>query len=153
MSKLTVSTDVANEIKMTRTFAAPKRLVHRAMTEPELLKRWLGGDCSKVLSVEIDPRVGGTFKYVYGQPDGSSFSFSGTYQEINDSRSVHTEMFNGQPPPAIVTTTLVEQEGKTTMTMVMSFDSQEIRDMVLGTGMADGAGQSYDHLDRVLATL
>jgi uncharacterized protein YndB with AHSA1/START domain len=152
-SKLNVSTDVPNEIRMTRVFDAPRRLVFRAMTEPELIKKWLGGKRTSVLSAEADLRVGGTYKWVFGLPDGSKFWFSGVYQEVSEGRVVHTEAFNDQPGPALVTTTLVEEGGKTTLTVVMRFDSQEVRDMVVGTGMADGAGESYEVLDELLQTL
>ena len=59
----------------------------------------------------------------------------------------------GAPGEATVTTTLVESGGKTTMTVVMRFPSQEMRDMVLSTGMADGASESYDNLAALVATL
>jgi uncharacterized protein YndB with AHSA1/START domain len=154
-NKLIVSTEVPTEIKMIRTFDAPRRLVYRAMSEPELVKRWLGGTCerSKVVSVEMDVRVGGTYKNVFLRPDGVTFTFTGTYQEVSEERVVHTEIFNDQPPGALVINTLAEEKGKTTLVAIMRFDSQEVRDMVLGTGMADGAGESYDVLEQVLTTL
>lgn len=153
MSKLEVTTDVPEEIRMVRTFDAPRRLVMRAMTEPALIKRWHGGTRATVAACEVDFRVGGGYRTVFRLPDGSEFFFTGTYREITDERVVHTEMFNGEPPGALVTITLVEHGGKTTMTAIMHFDSQDIRDMVLATGMAEGAGESYDELDALLATL
>jgi uncharacterized protein YndB with AHSA1/START domain len=153
MSKLQVISDVPEEITIVRTFAAPRRLVMRAMSEPALIKRWHGGKRAEVPVCEVDFRVGGGYKTVFRLPDGSEFFFSGTYREISDDRVVHTELFNGEPPGSLVTITLVEQDGKTTMTAVMRFESQDVRDMVLATGMAEGAGESYDVLDEVLAQL
>jgi uncharacterized protein YndB with AHSA1/START domain len=153
MSQLTVSTDVPTEIHMTRTFRAPRALVLRAFTEPALLRRWLGGVRAQVASVEVDPRVGGSYQYVFALPDGSSFFFSGTFREVGDDRIVHTELFNGEPPGSVVTTTFTEHDGETSVHWVIAFESQEMRDMVLSTGMADGAGESYDELETVLAAL
>jgi uncharacterized protein YndB with AHSA1/START domain len=140
-----------NEIVMEREFAAPRALVHRAMTEPALVKRWQGNSRSELTSVDIDARPGGTYRYVYTMPNGGSFSFTGTYREVSAARTVHTERFNDMPDEAVVTTTLTETAGKTTMRVVMAFPSAEVRNMVLKTGMADGAVESYDNLDNLLA--
>lgn len=142
-----------NEIIMEREFAAPRALVHRAMTEPELVKRWIGNECSPVITVESDVRVGGTYRHVFRRPDGVEFTFSGIYKEIGLERTVHTERFNDMPGEAVVTTTLTERDGITTMRMVETFESAEVRDFVLGTGMADGANLSYDNLERLLTAL
>lgn len=153
MSSLTVSTDIPTEIHMTRTFRAPRHLVLRAFSEPELLERWLGGLRAKVTAVEIDLRVGGTYKYAFAVADGSSFFFTGTFREVSDGRIVHTELFNGEPPGSVVTTTFTEHGGKTRVDWVIAFESQEVRDMVIATGMADGANESYDELEKLLRTL
>ena len=151
--KLTVSMIDPNEIQMTRTFDAPRTLVMRAMTTPELVKRWLGGKRTTVTAVEIDLRVGGAYRYAFKNPDGSEFFFVGEYKELSDDRVEFTQLFNGAPPPALVITTYVEDAGKTTMTVTMRLPSQEIRDMIAATGMADGAGESYDVLEEVMASL
>ncbi|HEX3762904.1 MAG TPA: SRPBCC family protein [Kofleriaceae bacterium] len=153
MSKLQITTDVPNEIKLTRTFDAPKRLVLRAMTEPALIARWMGNSCSPIASVDVDFRVGGSYRYVFRNQDGSEFAFTGVYREIGDGRIVHTERFNDAPDESLVTTTLVEHAGVTTMTAVMRFSSQAIRDMVIGTGMERGAAESYDNLAALVASL
>jgi uncharacterized protein YndB with AHSA1/START domain len=154
MSKLIVTADVPTEIKMTRTFDAPRRLVEQAMTKPELLKRWLGNSCSPLISAEVDHKVGGAYRYVYRRStDNVEFAFAGTYREIGDGRWVVVERMEGQPGEAVITTTLVESGGKTTMTAVMAFATQQIRDMVLATGMEKGASESYDNLDRLVTSL
>jgi uncharacterized protein YndB with AHSA1/START domain len=153
MSKLEITTDVPNEIHMTRTFDAPRHLVVKAMTTPELIKRWLGGVRATVLSAEVDLRVGGTYRYVLRPRKGPDFGFGGTYREIGDDRVVHTEAFDGYPGESLVTITFAEHDGKTTMTVVVRFESQAIRDAVVATGMANGAGESYDALETVLAGL
>ena len=155
MSKLAVTADVPNEIHMTRTFDAPRELVVRAMSEPELLKRWLGGDGQRasVVSIESDLRPGGKYRYLFRRNDGVEFALGGVYREIGRDRIVMTQGMEGQPGDALVTTTWTENDGKTTMKIVMRFESQAVRDMVLKTGMADGAGETYDTLERLVATL
>ncbi len=153
MSKLEVTTDVPEEIHMTRTFDAPRRLVVQAMTTPALIKRWLGGVRATVVSAEVDLRVGGKYRYVLRRTDGVEFAFGGVYRELSDERVVQTEAFDDYPGESLVTTTWVEHDGKTTLTIVIRFESQRVRDLVVATGMAAGAGESYDKLDGVLASL
>jgi uncharacterized protein YndB with AHSA1/START domain len=153
MRTLSVTTEVPTDICMRRVFDAPRHLVKRAMTEPDLIRRWLGNSCSPIISVAVDLRVGGRYRYVFQLPKGGEFAFSGVFLEISDDRIVHTEAMEGAPGEATVTTTLVESDGKTTMTAVMRFPSQEMRDAVLSTGMADGASESYDNLAVLVASL
>jgi uncharacterized protein YndB with AHSA1/START domain len=90
---------------------------------------------------------------VFLRPDGIEFTISGVYREVSDDRSVHTEHFNDNPHASVVTTTWTEHGGKTTMRVVVVFDSRAVRDMVLGTGMTDGAGESYDRLEELVTSL
>lgn len=153
MSKLKLLPGAPNEIVMEREFDAPRRLVVKAMSTPALIKRWLGGVRAQVLSAEVDFRVGGSYRYEFRPEGAPDFTFTGVYREITDDRIVHTEKFNDFPSESVVTITMTERAGKTTLLMVSAFESAEIRDMVLGTGMADGAGESYDKLDELLASL
>jgi uncharacterized protein YndB with AHSA1/START domain len=106
-----------------------------------------------VISVDVDFRVGGKYRYVLRSLKGPEFGFGGTYREIGDDRIVSNESFDGYPGESLVTTTFVERGGKTTMTVVVRFESQAVRDGVLATGMANGAGESYDALEAVIAAL
>jgi uncharacterized protein YndB with AHSA1/START domain len=151
MKKLIVTTDVPTEIHMTRTFNAPRSLVREAMTKPEFVKKWLGNSRSPLTGIEVDLRVGGRYRYVFTLPDGNTFAITGVYRELSDERVVHTEAMEGQPGESVVTTTFTEQNGRTTLHIVMAFPTQEIRDFVVSTGMADGAGESYDNLEALLA--
>jgi uncharacterized protein YndB with AHSA1/START domain len=152
-SKLKVETDVPNEVAMTRVFDAPRRLVMKAMMTPELIKQWLGGKRAEVPTAEFDARVGGRYKFVFKQPNGSGFQFSGVVQELSEDRVVYTQQFNDDPGTALVTTTFAEAGGKTTMRVVVRFESQALRDMVLQTGMTEGAGETYDYLEALVKTL
>jgi len=153
MTKLKLLPGAPNEIVMERVFNAPRRLVVKAMSEPELLKRWLGGVRAVVTSAEVDFRVGGGYRYVFLPHGGEQFTFTGVYREIGDVRIVHSERFNDFPSESLVTTTLTERAGTTTVHWVIAFATAEIRDMVVKTGMAEGAGESYDKLEELLGTL
>ena len=79
MSTLTVTTDVPTDICMTRVFDAPRHLVRRAMTEPALIRRWLGNSRSPIIAADVDLRVGGRYRYVFQLPKGGQFAFVGKY--------------------------------------------------------------------------
>lgn len=153
MKKLKLVAGAPNEIVFEREFAAPRDLVYRAMTEPALIKRWMGNCRSPIVEVEADLRVGGAYRQRFRMPDGTEFTFSGVFIELSPERFVHTERFNDMPNEATVTTTLTERNGVTLMRIVQAFDSAATRDMVIATGMEDGAGESYDNLDALLPNL
>jgi uncharacterized protein YndB with AHSA1/START domain len=150
---LKVATRGGTEIVMTRTFDAPRRLVYKAMTTPELVKRWLGGKRAEVVTCEIDLRVGGNYLYVLRLPNGNQMHMRGTYRELGEHRVVYTESFDEFPGESVVTSTLVEHAGATTLTAVAVYSSQQVRDAVIASGMEGGAAESYDKLDGVLAAL
>ncbi|HEU0034304.1 MAG TPA: SRPBCC domain-containing protein [Kofleriaceae bacterium] len=154
MNKLQVSTEVPTEIRVTRTFDAPRRLVVKAMMTPELMKRWMGGERATVTAVEIDARVGGRYRYAFrNNRDGSEFALSGVFREVADDHVVFTQAMEGAPGEIVVTTTWSDDGPRTTMTVVMTFPSREMRDMVAATGMTDGMGETYDVLEQLAATL
>lgn len=148
------------EVKVTRSFRAPRPLVYRAYTEPELVQRWLLGPPGWSMPVcEMDVRVGGQFRWRWrSEENGSEFGFAGTYRELlPPSKIVHTEAYDpgtvsfGYPgDDAIVTVTFTENGGVTTLTTLIDFGSKEARDAAVATGMTDGMEQSYQVLDRVL---
>jgi uncharacterized protein YndB with AHSA1/START domain len=151
-----ITTPSEVEIRMTRLFDAPRGLVFEAMTKPEHVKQWWGrlGDGYSVPVCEIDLRVGGAWCFVNRHPRGEA-KFYGEYREIvPPSRLVFTEIFADFPESvSIVTTDLTTEDGKTRMTATVRYPSREVRDMVLGTGMATGAGISYDRLEDLVAKL
>ena len=151
-----VTTPSEVEIRMTRLFDAPRQLVFEAMTKPEHVKQWWGrlGDGYSVPVCEIDLRVGGAWRFVNRHPEGEAV-FYGEYREITPpSRLVFTEIFEPYPDSVSVVTTEFTTEGsKTRMTATVRYPSLEVRDMVLGSGMATGAGVSDDRLEELVATL
>src|ERR1700731_1766333 len=118
------------QILITRTFAAPRHLVFKAMTTPELIKRWWGGDRGEVTSAEVDLRVGGKWRYVMTANEGFEVGVQGEHREIApNERIVSTEIYEGAPDAeAVNTVTLEEENGQTTMTNLAEYPSKEIRD-------------------------
>jgi uncharacterized protein YndB with AHSA1/START domain len=150
---VTLPTDT--QILITREFAAPKHLVYRAWTTPDLIKRWWSGDRGEVTSVEVDLRVGGTWRYVMTANAGFEVAFHGEYREIvPNERIVATEVYEGVPDAyAITTATFTEQNGRTTVTMLVQHTSQEDRDMHINSGMEGGMQEAMDHLEEVAVSL
>src|SRR5205823_552153 len=117
----------------------------------ELLKRWFGPRGWSLAVCEVDFRVGGAWRFVLRGPDGAEMGMRGVYREIvPPERSVHTESFDDYPGESVVTTALVEEAGKTRFTATVRYESPEIRDAVLKSGMEHGAAESYDRLAELL---
>src|SRR2546430_14262653 len=117
LGTLQVATPGDREIVLTRVFDAPRRLVWDAFTTPELLKRWFGPHGWSLVVCAVDLRVGGAWRFVLRGPDGKDMGMRGVYREIAPpGRMVHTESFDDYPGESLVTTVLVEQDGKTTFT-------------------------------------
>jgi uncharacterized protein YndB with AHSA1/START domain len=153
---LKVETRGEREIVMTRVFDAPRDLVWKAMTQPELVKRWFGPHGHQLIECEIDLRPGGKWRYVILQPDGSTMGMFGEYLEVEaPERSVHTESFDqfAEFGAAVITTVLAEHHGKTTLTAVAVSPSAEVRDAMVASGMEHGAAETYDRLNDLLLTL
>ncbi len=143
------------QILITREFDAPRQLVYRACTTPELIRRWWAGDRGQVTSAEVDLRPGGSWRYVMTANPGFEVAFHGEYQEIIDGeRVVSTEVFEGAPDAAAVnTTTFAEHDGRTTLSILVQHISQENRDMHLNSGMETGMQESMNHLEEVARAL
>ena len=152
---LTLPTD--NDILMVREFDAPRDLVFKAYTTPELVKRWWAGRRGSVTIVEIDLRVGGQWRYVMTANEGFEVAFHGEYHEIvPNEKLVNTEIFEGAPEggAALITCTFEDiQDGRTRLSMLTSVDSKEIRDMIIGTGMESGAQEGLDLLEEIAIEL
>ena len=152
-AKVTLPSDT--EIRITREFAAPKHLVYRAYTTPELVERWWhakrGTDCK----CEIDLRVGGRWRYTMTANGGFPVNFHGEFREIvADERIVSTEVYELAPDnEALDVVTFEEKDGRTLLTILADYGSREVRDMVLQTGMEDGLQDALDLLDELAAGL
>jgi uncharacterized protein YndB with AHSA1/START domain len=151
-----VTTSSDQEIRMTRLFDAPRHLVFEAMTKPEHVQRWWGrlGEGYSVPVCEIDLRPGGAWRFVNRHPKGEA-AFHGEYREVTSpSRLVFTEIFEQFPDTvSVVTTDFTDEGGRTRMTVTVRYPSVEVRNMVVASGMAKGAGISYDRLEDLVAEL
>jgi uncharacterized protein YndB with AHSA1/START domain len=143
------------EVLITRKFDATAEAVFAAYTTPELVKRWWGFESSEWVVCDIDLRVGGTWRYVTREDDGTEVGFHGEFREIEaPHRLVYTEAYEGIPGPdenaAVNVLTLDEADGVTTMTCLVEMPSKEARDAMLATGMEAGMQVSYDRLEDVV---
>lgn len=153
--KATVTLPTDTQILITREFDAPAHLVYRAQTEPDLVRRWWGGQRGEVTECEIDLRVGGHWRYVMMANGGFEVAFSGEYREIvPDERVVATEVFEAIPDAEAVTTmTLAERDGRTTLSILVQHSRQEERDGHVNSGMEEGMQESFDLLEEVARSL
>lgn len=144
-----------HEIRMTREFNAPRELVFKAMTDPTLIPRWWGQDDTPMTVDQMDVRKGGIWRYIQHDSDGNQWIFNGVYHEITaPERLIYTFEFEGMPGHVLLeTVTLEERNGKTLVTDASVFQSVEDRDGMLQAGMEDGARESWDRLDTLLADI
>ena len=151
----TVTLPADDQILITREFDAPRELVFKAWTTPELVKRWWSGQRGGVTSAEIDLRVGGMWRYVMEASAGFEVAFHGEYREIvPNERIVTTEVFEGMPDAqAVDTITFAEVDGRTTLTMLVQHTSKEDRDGHINSGMEGGMQESMDALEQVAISL
>ena len=151
----TVTLPADDQILITREFDAPRHLVYQAWTTPELVKRWWHANRGEVKSAEIDLRVGGTWRYVSVTDDGLEVGFHGEFREIvPNERIVSTEVYEGFPEgEAVNTLTLAEEDGRTTLTVLVQHQSKEHRDGHIESGMEAGMQDAMDLLEQVAISL
>jgi uncharacterized protein YndB with AHSA1/START domain len=154
----TVTLPTDTQILITREFDAPKHLVYRAWTTPELVKRWWHANRGEVTLAEIDLRVGGIWRYVSRSEDGFEVGFHGEYREIvPNERLVTTEVYEGIPDAdehaALDTLTLTESDGRTTLTVLVEHPTKEGRDAHINSGMEAGMQDAMDLLEEVAVSL
>ena len=151
----TLTTPTDEQILITREFDAPKHLVYKAWTTPDLVRRWWSAKRGTVTIAEIDLRVGGAWRYVMVTDDGFEVAFHGEYREIvPNERIVSTEVYEGMPEgEALNTLTLTEADGRTTLTILAQHASKELRDAVIDSGMEAGMQDAMELLEQVAVSL
>jgi len=147
-----------DQILIEREFAAPRHLVYKALTTPELVKRWWSSDYGDMTVADIDLRVGGMWRFVMVTKDGREVAFHGEYREIvPNERIVSTEAFEGVPDPdgnaAVNTVTLTESNGTTFMSVLVQCPTNDVRDAIINSGMEVGMQKAYDYLEKVAVSL
>jgi uncharacterized protein YndB with AHSA1/START domain len=155
----TVTLPTDEQILITREFDAPRHLVYKAWTTPELVKRWWNAKRGEVTVAEIDLRVGGTWRYVMLMEDGTEVGFHGEYREIvPNERIVSTEIYEGMPAGApeegtLNTATFTEVDGRTTLIVLVQAPNKELRDAIIDSGMEGGMQDAMDLLEQVAVSL
>jgi uncharacterized protein YndB with AHSA1/START domain len=157
----TVTLPTDEQILITREFDAPAHLVFEAYTTPELVKRWWHANRGRVTVAEIDLRVGGKWRYVSVTEDGFEVAFHGEYREIVPNELlVSTEVYegawqgdDGPEQGTLNTATFVEEDGRTTLTVLVEAPSKEIRDAIIESGMEAGMQDALDLLEGVASSL
>ncbi len=155
-AKVTLPGD--RQILITREFDAPKELVYKAWTTPELVRQWWSGERGEMTVCEIDLRVGGGWRYAMVANEGFEVAFHGEYRElVPNERMVSTEAFEGIPDAdehaSLNTLTLTEVDGRTTLTVLVEHPTQEGRDMHINSGMEGGMQEAMDRLEQVAISL
>lgn len=158
-AKVTLPAD--DQIQIEREFDAPKHLVFKALTTPELVKRWFHANRGVVIDAEIDLRVGGKWRYVTEADSMGVFVFRGEYRElVPDERIVWTEFFEGVPEglreedaTTVNTAMLTETNGRTTLTVLIQAPNKLARDAIIESGMEAGMQDAYDLLEAVTVGL
>jgi uncharacterized protein YndB with AHSA1/START domain len=156
---LTLPTD--EQILIVREFDAPRHLVYKAWTTPELVKRWWHANRGEVTVVEIDLRVGGKWRYVMVADDGFEVGFHGEYREVvANERIVSTEVYEGLPDgvseedaATVNTATFIEVDGRTTVTLLIQATSKVSRDAIIDSGMEAGLQDALDLAEQVAISL
>ncbi len=151
-AKVTLPSDT--EILITRKFDAPAELVFDVWTTPKHVRNWWGWETDPMTVCDIDLRVGGRYRFVAVNDEYGEVEFYGEYKEISrPHRLVATEVFAPFPDsPALNTLTLDEEDGVTTMTIRVEYETKEGRDATIASGMESGLQHSLDRADKVLAS-
>ncbi len=156
-NSLQITTPTNQEIVITRRFSASREKVFRALTEPDLIQRWMTGPEGWSLETcECDLQPGGALRFVWKHEDGRMMGLSGTYREISPpDKLIHTELFDEDwtGGETLVTNALTEQGDETKLTISVLYNTQDARDAALKSGMDSGMESSYNKLATVLDSL
>jgi uncharacterized protein YndB with AHSA1/START domain len=143
----TFTTPSDREIVITHVVEAPRELAFDAWTSPEHVPHWFGPRGTTVPVCEIDLRPGGAWHYLLRSPDGTDMAMRGVYREVSrPDRLVSTESFDDYPGESLNTLVFTEEDGKTTITCTVLYESKEMRDAVIESGMQKGAAETFDRL-------
>jgi len=142
-------------IEMERTFDAPRALVYRAHTDPDLLRQWLGPRQYEMTVEAWDVRDGGRWQYTHRDGDGNAYGFHGVFHGAQSPDGMtQTFEFDGAPGHVSLNTLVLEErDGRTVARTKSVFQSVADRDAMIQSGMADGVNDGYDRLDELIARL
>ncbi len=157
-NRAVVSLPTDTQILIERDFAAPRHLVYKAFTTPELVSKWWVGQRGDMKLAEIDLRVGGKWRYVMIARGKFEVAFHGEYREIvPNERLVSTEVYEGIPDadahPTVNTMTLKQVGDITKMRVLVQCESQGQRDAIIDSGMEGGMQEAFDLLEEIAISL
>lgn len=154
-SAIEYSTPSDTEFRAVRVFDAPREIVWDAMTNPAHLPKWMLGPAGWSMPVcEADVRPGGVWRYVWQKSDGETMEMTGRYIDVDPpEKFVVSESWGPEWPETVNTGILTEENGRTTLTLTITYPGIEARDAALGTGMKDGMEQSYARFDELLRSM
>lgn len=143
------------DIMVTREFDAPRELVFKAFTDPQLYVQWLGPRDLTMTLETFEPKSGGSWRYIHRDKEGNEYAFHGVNHEVTaPERIIGTFEFEGLPEQGHVTLETARFEAlpgdRTRLTVQSVFQSVEDRDGMLQSGMEGGMNDSYARLDELL---
>jgi len=143
------------ETVVTRTFNAPPRIVFEAWTKPELFKRWWVPKSFGVslLSCDLDVRVGGRYRLVFGQDASNTKEFFGTYLEVTPHSRLAWTNDEGDDGVTVTTVTFEEKDGKTLLAVHDLYPSKQALDDAIASGAPSGMPETLEQLNELLGTL
>jgi uncharacterized protein YndB with AHSA1/START domain len=138
-------------IEVVREFDAPRDLVFRASTDPDLVARWLGPRRLSMRIIEFDARTGGSYRYVHTDTDGEEYPFRGVFHTVSEALIIQTFEFEDIPGVvSLETRTLDDLGDRTRLHQNAVFPSVAARDQALESGMRHGITESMDRLGELL---
>jgi uncharacterized protein YndB with AHSA1/START domain len=157
-NKTTVTAEPGKqEVFITREFDAPRELVFKAHTDPDLYAQWLGPRGYEMVLETFEPHSGGRYRYIHKDPQGNEYGFHGVFHEISEELMIQTFEFEGLPERGHVTLDTMRLEklpgDRTRITVQSVFQSVEDRDGMIQSGMERGVREGYERLDERLADL
>jgi uncharacterized protein YndB with AHSA1/START domain len=157
-NKTTVTAEPGKqEVFITREFDAPRELVYKAHTDPNLYTQWLGPRGYEMVLETFEPHSGGRYRYIHKDQNGNEFGFHGVFHEISEELMVQTFEFEGLPESGHVTLDTMRLEklpgDRTRVTIQSLFQSVSDRDGMVQSGMEHGMREGYERLDEVLENL
>ena len=157
-NKTTVTTEPGKqEVFITREFDAPRELVFKAHTDPELYVQWLGPNGYEMKLETFEPYSGGRYRYIHKDPDGNEYGFHGVFHEISEALMIQTFEFEGLPEKGHVSLDTMRLEklpgDRTRITIQSVFQSVEDRDGMVQSGMERGLSEGHERLDEILKKL
>ena len=143
------------QIEIIREFDAPRELLFRAHTEPDLLVQWLGPRNLTMTVERFEVRDGGTWRYVHRDADGTEYGFHGVFHGTPSLDGiVQTFEFEGAPGHvSLETLTFEDADGRTRVRNLSVYQSVADRDAMVESGMEKGLNEGYERLDELLSTL